>query len=96
MRFMEGRDHGGPLVARSTIMAVFVNGLTTMVGFGSLMLAAHRGIYGLGLMLTLGMLASLVAALIVLPVLLRLFGGKAQRLPRDTRAAETIASAPAS
>jgi hopanoid biosynthesis associated RND transporter like protein HpnN len=96
MRFMEGRDHGGPLVARSTIMAVFVNGLTTMVGFGSLMLAAHRGIYGLGLMLTLGMLASLVAALIVLPVLLRLFGGKAQRSPRDTRAAETIAPAPAS
>src|SRR5438309_1900256 len=96
MRFMEGRDHGGPLVARSTIMAVFVNGLTTMVGFGSLMLAAHRGIYGLGLMLTLGMLASLVSALIVLPVLLRLFGGKPQRLPRDTRAAETIAPAPAS
>jgi len=96
MRFIEGRDHGGPLVARSTIMAVFVNGLTTMVGFGSLMLAAHRGIYGLGLMLTLGMLASLVSALIVLPVLLRLFGGKAQRLPRDTRAAETIAPAPAS
>jgi len=96
MRFMEGRDHGGPLVARSTIMAVFVNGLTTMVGFGSLMLAAHRGIYGLGLMLTLGMLASLVAALIVLPVLLRLFGGKPQRSPRDTRAAETTAPAPAS
>src|SRR5207249_2564800 len=61
MRFIEGRDHGGPLVARSTIMAVFVNGLTTMVGFGSLMLAAHRGIYGLGLLLTLGMFASLVA-----------------------------------
>jgi len=60
------------------------------------MLAAHRGIYGLGLMLTLGMLASLVAALIVLPVLLRLFGGKPQRSPRDTRAAETTAPAPAS
>src|SRR5262249_14653862 len=32
MRFMEGRNDAGPLVARSTIMAVFVNGLMTMAG----------------------------------------------------------------
>ncbi len=95
MRFMEGREHGGPLIARSTIMAVFVNGLTTMVGFGSLLLAAHRGIYGLGLLLTLGMFASLVAALIVLPVLLRAFGGTPQISARELRAAQT-ASTPAS
>ena len=75
IRFMEGRAHGGPLIARSTIMAVLVNGLTTIAGFGSLMLADHRGIYGLGLLLTLGTAASLVAALIVLPVVLRLAGG---------------------
>jgi uncharacterized protein len=72
MRFMEGREHGGPLVARSTVMGVLVAGLTTISGFGSLMLADHRGIYGLGLLLTLGTAASLFAALIVLPVLLRL------------------------
>ena len=42
------------------------------MGFGSLMLADHRGIYGLGLLLTLGTSASLIASLIVLPVLLRL------------------------
>jgi hypothetical protein len=96
MRFMEGREHGGPLVARSTIMAVFVNGLTTMAGFGSLLLAAHRGIYGLGLMLTLGMFASLLAALVVLPVLLRLFGGKPDLTARERRAAETAAPSPAS
>ena len=68
MRFMEGREHGGPLVARSTIMGVLVAGLTTIAGFGSLMLADHRGIYGLGLLLTLGTAASLFASLIVLPV----------------------------
>src|SRR5207244_6226963 len=72
LRFMEGRDHGGPLIARSTIMAVLLNGLTTIVGFGSLMIADHRGIFGLGLLLTIGMAASLVASLAVLPVLLRL------------------------
>jgi predicted RND superfamily exporter protein len=79
MRFMEDREHGsGPLIARSTMMAVFINGLTTVVGYGSMMLAAHRGIYGLGLLLTLGTAASLVASLVVLPVLLRLFGGPAR------------------
>jgi hopanoid biosynthesis associated RND transporter like protein HpnN len=72
LRFMEGRDHGGPLIARSTMMAVLVSGLTTIVGFGSLMIADHRGIFGLGLLLTLGTATSLIAALVVLPVLLRM------------------------
>ena len=72
LRFMEERDSGGPLIARSTVMAVLVNGLTTIAGFGSLMVADHRGIFGLGLLLTIGMTASLIASLLVLPVLLRL------------------------
>jgi len=71
LRYLEGREHDGPLVARSTVMAVLVNGLTTVVGFGSLMVADHRGIFGLGLLLTLGMIATLTASLIVLPVMLR-------------------------
>jgi uncharacterized protein len=72
LRFMEGQDHGGPLIARSTVMGVLVSGLSNIVGFGSLMMADHRGIFGLGLLLTLAAAASLVAALIVLPVLLRM------------------------
>ena len=39
------RPHGGPLVARSTVMAVALNGITMMVGFGSLMVATHQGIF---------------------------------------------------
>ncbi len=81
MRFMEGREHGGPLIARSTIMAVLVNGLTTTVGFGSLMIADHRGIWGLGFVLSTGALTSLVAALVVLPVLLRMTRRVARRPP---------------
>ncbi len=71
LRYLEGREYGGPLIARSPVMAVLINGLTTVVGFGSLMIADHRGIFGLGLVLTLGMIATLSAALIVLPVMLR-------------------------
>ena len=70
LRYLEGREHGGPVVPASTLLAVLFNGLTTVVGFGSLMTAAHRGIFGLGLLLTLGMIATLAASLIVLPVLL--------------------------
>ncbi|HEY3066564.1 MAG TPA: MMPL family transporter [Methylomirabilota bacterium] len=88
MRYIEGRDVGGPLIARSTVMAVLVSGLTTMVGFGSLMLAAHRGIFGLGLLLTIGSASSLIASLIVLPVLLRL-------LPRRQRPGITAVPAAA-
>jgi hypothetical protein len=66
------RDTSAPLIGRSTVMGVFVNGLSNIVGFGSLMLADHRGIFGLGLLITLGTAASLAAALVVLPVLLRL------------------------
>jgi hopanoid biosynthesis associated RND transporter like protein HpnN len=72
MRYMEGRRHGGPLVARSTVMAVTLNGLTTIVGFGSLMVAGHQGIFGLGLLLTIGSVCGLTAALVVVPVILRL------------------------
>jgi hypothetical protein len=36
------------------------------------MIADHRGIFGLGLLLTLGTAMSLIASLIVLPVLLRM------------------------
>jgi len=70
LRDGEARQRGGPRLPRSTFLAVLVNGLTTVVGFGSLMIAAHRGIFGLGLLLTLGMIATLGASLIVLPVLL--------------------------
>ena len=81
LRYMEGRRHGGPLVARSTVMAVALNGITTMVGFGSLMTAAHQGIFSLGLLLTIGSGCGLLASLVVLPVILRLIAGRAAASP---------------
>ncbi len=71
-RAMEARAHGGPRFARSTIMAVAFNGLSTITGFGTLMVAHHRGMWSLGLLLTLGSVTSLIASLVVLPVLVRL------------------------
>jgi hypothetical protein len=74
IRSMEDGPHtAAALVARSTLMGVLIAGLCNIAGFGSLMLADHRGIFGLGLLITLGTASSLVAALVVLPVLLHLF-----------------------
>jgi hopanoid biosynthesis associated RND transporter like protein HpnN len=69
---LEVRSHHGPLIARSAVMGVLLNGITTMVGFGSLMIASHQGIFSLGLLLTLGSFCGMVAALVVLPVVLQL------------------------
>jgi predicted RND superfamily exporter protein len=86
VRYLEGRDHGGPLIARSTVMGVALAGLSTMVGFGSLMIAQHQGIYSLGLLLTLGSFCGLFASLAVLPVILRM-------LPRPVVASTVPAAA---
>ena len=74
LRHREAMLDGGPVLARSTVLAVLLNGLTTIAGFGSLLVARHQGIFGLGLLLTVGAVSGLVASLVVLPVLLRLLG----------------------
>ncbi|GIX46172.1 MAG: hypothetical protein KatS3mg131_0383 [Candidatus Tectimicrobiota bacterium] len=61
------------LLGHSTGKAVLLSSLTTMVGFGSLLVARHTGIFSLGLLLTLAVGSSLVAAFVVLPLLLELF-----------------------
>jgi predicted RND superfamily exporter protein len=71
LRYREGDAEGLTALPRSTAMAVLLNGLTTIAGFGSLMVADHQGIFGLGLLLTVGASAGLASSLLVLPVLVR-------------------------
>lgn len=56
----------------STINAIMLTSTTTMVGFGSMMVSAHRGLYSLGAVLTIGVGSCLVLSLITLPALLTL------------------------
>ena len=75
LRSLEVRAHGGgSWLARSTVMGVLFNGLTTMAGFGSLLIAHHRGVWSLGVLLVIGSATTLIAALVVLPTLVRLTG----------------------
>ncbi len=55
----------------STAKGVILAGLTTTVGFGSLTLSSHRGIYSLGLLAMVGSLSILAAAIFFLPALLQ-------------------------
>jgi hopanoid biosynthesis associated RND transporter like protein HpnN len=54
----------------STAKGVALAALTTTVGFGSLMVSAHRGTFSLGLLATVGSLCVLLASLSVLPAFL--------------------------
>ena len=51
-RFAEERTPG--ILSRSTGKAVLVSGLTAIAGFGSLILAQHRGIHSLGQVMAMG------------------------------------------
>jgi len=71
-RFAEERTPG--ILSRSTGKAVLVSGLTAIAGFGSLMLAKHRGIHSLGCVMSAGIATCMIAALAFLPALLNLLG----------------------
>jgi len=59
-------------ISASTASAVVVNTVTNMAGFGSLMIASHRGLQSLGRVLTLGLTTCLFTALVMLPAILGL------------------------
>jgi uncharacterized protein len=80
-RFAE--EHSPSILAKSTGKAVLVSGLTTIAGFGSLVLAKHRGIESLGLIMSTGVATCMLAGLTFLPAVLTLLtrnqaGGKNQ------------------
>jgi uncharacterized protein len=57
-------------LASSTGRGIMISALTTILGFGTLMIASHRGLASLGLILTLGVTCCMLTALVFLPALL--------------------------
>ena len=70
------REGGSALevVTSSTGVGVFLNTLTIMASFGALMVAHHQGVFSIGAVMTIGMVACQVAFVIVLPAVLTLTG----------------------
>jgi predicted RND superfamily exporter protein len=51
---------------------VLVDALTTILGFGALMVASHKGLESLGRVLTLGVTTCTITSLVLLPAILAL------------------------
>jgi predicted RND superfamily exporter protein len=85
-RFREGEDPTGerPPLAPSAAKAITLASLTNIVGFGSLMLSTHRGIWSLGVVVALGVACLWVASVTTLPSLLSLLARRPPRLARAT------------
>jgi hopanoid biosynthesis associated RND transporter like protein HpnN len=74
------------ILARSTGKAVLVSGLTTIAGFGSLIIAEHQGIRSLGIVMATGVTTCMVVGLTFLPALLNLldrYGWSIKKTQRD-------------
>jgi len=75
-RFRREGESGYEVVVSSTGRGVFYNTLTIMISFGALMVAHHQGVFSIGAIMTLGMVACQVAFIVTLPAVLALFGEK--------------------
>jgi hypothetical protein len=75
--FLMRRREGKSTISYAIGRGVLVKALTTMIGFGALMISSERGLSGLGFILTLGVGCCMLAALVFLPALLGLVGGTA-------------------
>ena len=62
------------ILAKSTGKAVLVSGLTTIAGFGSLIVGEHQGIQSLGWIMAVGTGTCMIAGLTFLPAVLTLRG----------------------
>jgi predicted RND superfamily exporter protein len=80
--FLMRRREGKSTISYAIGRGVLVKALTTMIGFGTLMISSERGLMGLGFILTLGVGCCMLSALVFLPALLGLVAG-------TTRAAAT-------
>ena len=81
-------------LSRSTAKAVTLAALTGIVGFGSLMISSHRGIYSLGMLVSLGISSVLIASLTTLPSLLAILGSAGHGHTTATRTYRETAISP--
>lgn len=81
-RFRTAPPRDGLLLHTSTALAVVLSALTNISGFGNLAVSPHRGMASMGIMLSIGILTTLICSMIVLPALLEQFEHLGRRLTR--------------
>jgi predicted RND superfamily exporter protein len=70
------------ILARSTGKAVLVSALTAIAGFGSLILAKHRGIRSLGEIMSTGIATCMIVGLTFLPAILNILSRRGWKIKR--------------
>jgi hopanoid biosynthesis associated RND transporter like protein HpnN len=73
-RYRQGSETPAQVVTSSAGVGVFLNALTIFFSFGALMVAHHQGVFSIGVVMSLGMAATVAAFLLFLPALLALWG----------------------
>jgi predicted RND superfamily exporter protein len=81
-RFAE--EQNPSVLARSTGKAVIVSGLSTIAGFGSLIVAQHRGIESLGFVMAVGSATCMIAGVTILPAVLNLLNERGWRIKKPS------------
>jgi len=79
-RNREEPECGMNVISKSTGQAVILTSLTTMIGFGSLMVADHQGVYSVGLVLTLGVGSCMITSITLLPALMKLCAARGWKI----------------
>lgn len=79
------RDKSRPYrLTQITGFGILIKALTTVLGFGTLMIAEHRGMASLGLILTVGVSCCMLTALVFLPTLLHVIGRRVEPNQAET------------
>ncbi|MBI2353511.1 MAG: MMPL family transporter [Deltaproteobacteria bacterium] len=73
-RYRQGSETPAQVAFSSAGVGVFLNALTILFSFGALMVAHHQGVFSIGAVMSLGMVASVAVFLAFLPALLTLWG----------------------
>ena len=71
-RYRTAPPQDGVLLKTSTALAVLLSAMTNISGFGNLAVSPHKGMASMGVLLTIGILATLVSSVMVLPALLKI------------------------
>ncbi len=73
-RYRQGDESPATVAMSSAGIGVFLNALTILFSFGALMVSHHQGVFSIGAVMSLGMVASVAVFLAFLPALLSLWG----------------------
>jgi hopanoid biosynthesis associated RND transporter like protein HpnN len=73
-RYRQGAETPAQVALSSAGIGVFLNALTILFSFGALMVAHHQGVFSIGAVMSLGMVASVAVFMLFLPALLDIWG----------------------